>query len=411
VTAAPPEAYQPPLGREAEARRGPVAGVAPAERLALVALTLVDGLGPKRVRALLRALGSASAATDAAVRGQSWPPLPRLGRSAVDALARRVDLRAAELEVARAARVGATLLCQGDPDYPHAWSAFDDLPLLLYWRGRRADSIGGWPPRSVAVVGSRRASAAGCAFAFDVSRLLAEGGETVVSGLALGVDAAAHRGAVASGRASATIAVLAGGVDRPSPAANAPLARSILDVGGALVSETPIGGRVETHAFPRRNRLIAALARAVLVVEAGPASGANLTAGHAAGYGRDVLVCPARPWDAAMAGNLSLLRDGATPVCSVHDALGLLGVEGEARSGSPAGDQRLPEFAAPAAWAWEVLGETPQTADDLVAASGRPVAAVLAALERLVAAGAVAVDGARRYRRVPVRRAGPAAER
>jgi DNA processing protein len=190
--------------------------------------------------------------------------------------------------------------------------------------------------------------------------------------------------------------VLASGVDRPSPASNVGIARAILAGGGALVSETPVGRSVHMHAFPRRNRLIAALVRAVLVVEAGAASGANLTATHAGTYGRDLLVCPARPWDTALAGNLALLRDGAAPVCSVADALALLGLE---RRGAPADAAALPTPAGSAAWAWEALGAAALTADDVVAASGRSAAAVLAALERLVAAGVVAVDASRRYRR------------
>jgi DNA processing protein len=370
--------------------------VADDEKLALLTLTRVEGLGPVRVRALRRAYGSARGAVRAALERRAWPPLPRLRPDEAQALAARVDPCAAERERERLARVGGFVVTDADVGFPHAWAAFDDLPPLLYVRGRWPDALAAWPPPAAAVVGSRRASSLGSAFAFDVSHALALRGTVVVSGLALGIDAAAHRGAVSTAAgAASTIAVLASGVDRPSPAANAAIARAILDHGGALVSEMPIGHRVDTHAFPRRNRLIAALARAVLVVEAGAASGANLTAGHALTYGRDVLVCPARPWDAALAGNLALLRDGATPVCSVEDALRLLGVTREPTTEATV----LPALALPAAWAWGLLDETPRSADDIVEASGRSPAATLAALERLVAVGAAAVDGSRRYRR------------
>ncbi|MBA2668481.1 MAG: DNA-protecting protein DprA [Trueperaceae bacterium] len=369
---------------------------ADAERLALLALTRVDGLGPARVRSLRRAYGSARSAVEAALRGQSWPPLPGLGPQRTARLCAAVDPAGAARESVRAARIGATILTDADADFPEAWSVFDDLPPLLYVRGSPPPSLAAFPSSAVAVVGSRRASRAGCAFAFDVARAIASAGIGVVSGLALGIDAAAHGGAIAAPRGrGATIAVLAGGVDRPSPATNVSLAHAIVQHGGALVSETPIGHGVAVHAFPRRNRLIAALTRAVLVVEAGAASGANLTATHAGTYGRDVLACPARPWDAAMAGNLALLRDGATPVWSIDDALLVLGVTPRRVDDA----DHLPALARSAAWAWDLLGTAPRTADDLVAASGRPAPTVLAALERLVAVGAAEVDASRRYRR------------
>jgi DNA processing protein len=361
------------------------------ERLALLALSLVDGLGPVRIHALLRLCGSATEAVAAAHRRQAWPPLPGLSAGAAASLAAAVDLGAAEAEATRLGRVGGHLLTRDDERFPAGWSAFPDLPALLYVRGVWPPGLATWPPAGVAIVGSRRASASGRTFANDLAEALAAAGAVVVSGLALGIDAAAHAGAA---RAGATVAVLPGGVDRPTPAANLPLARSLLADGGALVSEAPLGRGVAPHAFPRRNRLVAALARAVVVVEAGATSGAHLTAGHAAAYGRDVLVCPARPWDAALAGNLALLRDGATPVCSIADALALLGLSWSTSQRPHRPDDGVDAFALAA------LRDGPRTADDVASATRRPIGATLAALERLVAMGAARVEPGGRYRLV-----------
>ena len=368
------------------------------EQRALLTLSLVPGLGPARLRALRSLHGSASAAVAAAERG--WPRALR-GCDAA-ALAAAVDPAAGAREAERLARLGAWLISDADPGFPPSWRSFDELPPLLYGRGSWPEGLAGWPPSAVAVVGSRRASAAATAFAYDLGRALARAGAVVVSGLAFGIDAAAHQGALDAGPGAApTLAVVASGVDRPGPAANVPLARAILARGGALLSEAPIGYAPGRGDFARRNRLVAALVRAVVVVAAGAASGAHLTAGHAGTYGRDVLVCPASPWDDELAGNLALLRDGAVPLCSVAEAPASLGFTaantplaldpppGGAHTGIPVELE----------WVWEALAPTPAALEELLARTGRSVADTLVGLERLVAAGACAVDGARRYRR------------
>jgi DNA processing protein len=389
------------------------------ELLALLTLSLVPGLGPKRLRLLRAHHGSAHAAVAAARPG--WGPI--LPRCDAAALAAAVDPSAGAREAERVARVGGWCIGDDDPRYPRHWAAFDELPPLLYVRGRWPEGLAGWPPAAVAVVGSRRADAAATAFAFDLGRHLARSGAVVVSGLAYGIDAAAHRGALAAG-AGATVAVVAGGIDRPGPSGNAPLARAIVEAGGALLSEAPVGFEPGRGDFPRRNRLVAALARAVVVVAAGRTSGAHLTAGHALGYGRDVLVCPARPWDDDLAGNLSLLRDGAMPLCSVDEAPGLLGLSAPAASELPvaanggaeraaaasggaergtahavshAVDPRVPEGLE---WVYRALRAAPTPLDALLERTGRGVRDTLAGLERLVASGVCDVDGARRYRRL-----------
>jgi DNA processing protein len=362
------------------------------EALALLALTLVPGLGPQRVRTLRASFGSARAAADAAAAAgvDAW-------RVALPGWAPRSapDRAGAERERERVARVGATLQTDLDPGFPSHWAAFDDLPPLLYVRGRWPDAFASWPPAAVAVVGSRRADAAALAFAEGLGRILASSGVVVVSGMAYGIDAAAHRGALSAGAdAAPTVAVLAGGVDRPGPSGNVALARAILAAGGALVSEAPIGSTPARGSFPRRNRLVAALARSVAVVSAAEASGAHLTAGHAARYGRDVFVVPARPWDEAYAGNLALLRDGATALCSLEEAPAVLaGVESTpAQRSGAAVPPRL-------AWAWSLLGSAPAPLDSLIERSGRTVGETLVALELLVAEGLASVDAERRYGR------------
>lgn len=360
----------------------------PDETLALLALTLVPGLGPQRVRALRRRFGSARAALaagPAAWRGV----LP--GRAPVT----EPGLDAAQRERSRVARVGARLLSDADEGFPTHWEAFDDLPPLLYVRGRWPRQLGSWPPAAVAVVGSRRADAAALAFAEDLGRTLASAGVVVVSGLAYGIDGAAHRGALQGGAGAApTVAVVAGGVDRPGPSAHQALARQIVASGGAVVSEAAIGSASARGAFPRRNRLVAALARSVVVVAAGAASGAQLTAGHAARYGRDVFVVPAHPWDEAYAGSLALLADGATPLCSLEEAPSVLaGVAAAPPPSKPASATVEPT------WAWDLLSAAPIALDLLVERSGRDVGETLVALERLVHAGHALVDDERRYRR------------
>lgn len=359
------------------------------ESLALLTLTRVPGLGPQRVRRLRAAFGSALAALGAGV--DAW-------RAVLDGWTPRSvpDLAGAERERDRLRRLGATLLTDLEgPPFPSHWAAFDDLPVVLYVRGRWPERLASWPPAAVAVVGSRRADAAALAFAEGLGRVLASAGVVVVSGLAYGIDAAAHRGALSAGPGAApTVAVLAGGVDRPGPSGNVALAREILASGGALVSETPIGSAPARGSFPRRNRLVAALARSVAVVSAAAASGAHLTAGHAARYGRDVFVVPARPWDDAYAGNLALLRDGATALCSLEEGPALL-------AGVEAAPARRDGAAVPArlAWAWALLGRAPAPLDVLVERSGRTVGETLVALELLVAEGLATVDAGRRYGR------------
>jgi DNA processing protein len=219
----------------------------------------------------------------------------------------------AELRAARAC--GASLLCMGEPDYPAALSDIDDAPPLLWTIGDR--SLLARP--AIALVGARNASSLGTRMARALSKDLGAQGQVIVSGLARGIDAAAHHAALETG----TIAVLAGGVDVCYPAENTALQEKIARQGLCL-SEQPMGLRPFARHFPRRNRIISGLARAVVVVEAAAKSGSLITARDALDQGRDVQAVPGHPFDARAAGCNLLIRDGAPLVRNAHDVLSAL---------------------------------------------------------------------------------------
>ncbi len=220
-----------------------------------------------------------------------------------------------EAELRAAQACGARLLCMGEPDYPDALCEIDDAPPLLWTLGDR--SLLGRP--AIALVGARNASSLGTRMARALSKDLGEQGQVIVSGLARGIDAAAHHAALETG----TIAVLAGGVDICYPAENTALQEKIAQQGLCL-SEQPMGLRPFAKHFPRRNRIISGLARAVVIVEAAAKSGSLITARDALDQGRDVQAVPGHPFDARAAGCNLLIRDGALLVRNAHDVLSAL---------------------------------------------------------------------------------------
>ncbi len=232
-----------------------------------------------------------------------------------------------EARVAAAVAGGLSVVTLQDAGYPPVLK--DDRlppPPLLFVRGRLPEQL--LVPHvaeldAAGVVGTRKATAEGLAEARYLGSALAAAGAVVVSGLALGVDGSAHRGALdarrADPRAAPTVAVLGGSHDRLHPKAHAALAEAIVESGGAVVSEHPPGTHPQPYLFLHRNRLIAGLSRVLVVVEAGERSGALNTADHALGIGRDVLTVPARPTDRRRAGNLGLLRSGAKVLVDAGD--------------------------------------------------------------------------------------------
>ncbi|NMF97088.2 DNA-processing protein DprA [Aromatoleum toluolicum] len=355
-------------------------------------LTLLPGIGPERQRSLLAAFG---------LPGQVFAA----GRSAIAAVAGAdtADLLFAAPDEARlaaalawAAEPGNHILTLGDAAYPRGLLEIPDPPVLLYVKGDPALLAG----TALAIVGARSATPGGVANAQAFAEHLAGAGLTIVSGLALGIDAAAHRGALnqADGK---TVAVIGTGADRVYPARHQALAREIAER-GVIVSELPLGTPALPHNFPRRNRLIAGLARGVLVVEAAVGSGSLITARLASECGREVFAIPGSIHSPLARGCHRLIRDGAKLVETAADVLDELAWGGTARPpAQPAtrsaarGRRRAAEDASQAlfpppvpdaelppeqAAVLDALGHDPLDVDTLAARSGLTLDALYAIL-------------------------------
>ena len=244
--------------------------------------------------------------------------LPEIARAAgVDAY-EVCPLGVVQAEMKQGQALGATLLVHGDPDYPQALMEIPDAPPILWALG----DIALLNRPAVGMVGARNASSLGVRMARRLGSGLSEAGFTVVSGLARGIDTAAHEAALeAEGR---TIAVMAGGIDVIYPSENAALAAAI-DAEGCRISEHPPGLQPQARHFPLRNRIVAGLSRAVIVVEAATKSGSLITARAALDYGRDVMAVPGHPFDARASGCNILIRDGALLIRGAQDVLEALG--------------------------------------------------------------------------------------
>ncbi|WP_291296926.1 DNA-processing protein DprA [Elioraea sp.] len=324
------------------------------ERLARLRLARAEGLGPATVRALIARAGSAQAAIEA---------LPRLARG------RAVSLpcpSAIAREEEALAAIGARLILDTDPLYPQALAMTYDAPLALAVAGDHALLS----RRSVAIVGARNASAGARIIAERLAKDLAEAGIAVVSGLARGVDTAAHEGALAAG--GITLAAVAGGLDRPYPPQNAALQARIA-ASGAVVAEAPLGSAALAKLFPRRNRIVAGLSLATIVVEAALKSGSLITARLALEAGRELMAVPGSPLDPRARGANDLLRQGATLVETAADVLAAL-----PDAPSPAPLLRLDRPTLPEVEeAPEPAPEPSETADDEIAEAVRHVTALL----------------------------------
>ena len=289
-----------------------------AERRAVVALSLVPGVGPTRVRALLAAFGSASAVLSAPA--SRLAAVDGVGRATARAIA-GFDPGAQVDEQFRAAeRVGAALLAAADDGYPPALREIYDPPPALWVRGRLddADAV------AVAIVGTRKAGDYGRRAAEHFATSFAHAGVTVVSGLAYGIDVAAHRAALAAG--GRTVAVLGSGVDRVYPARHGDVVRGILDNDlGAVVSEFPMGAAPDATNFPRRNRIISGMSRATVVAEAREKGGALLTAAIALEQNREVFAVPVPIFGDALGTNRLVQRGWAALANAPADVLAAVG--------------------------------------------------------------------------------------
>jgi DNA processing protein len=348
-------------------------------------LTLVPGLGGQTLRKLLSEFGLPSQALAA---GRA-----ALARSVGETLAGRIlaaDDRASAVAAALrwADAPGHAVITLADREYPPRLLEIADPPAVLYVDGR-TDLLS---RPSLAIVGSRNATPQGIANATSFARAFSAAGLTIVSGLALGIDAAAHRGALEGD--GATVAVLGAGVDVAYPPRNADLQRAIAER-GALVSEFPLGTPAVGGNFPRRNRLISGLARGVLVVEAALASGSLITARLAAEQGRDVFAIPGSIHSPLAKGCHALIKDGAKLVESAQDVLGELGLPAPAPARTVA--QSSPEVA------HELLahlGHDPCNVDILCQRSGLTPDTVSAMLLALELEGRVASLPGGRYQRI-----------
>lgn len=352
----------------------------PEERLDWLRLLRSENVGPLTFHQLLQRFGSAAAALEelprAALRG---------GRQRPIAVSTRI---AAERELAALAKLGARLIAWGEPEYPAPLAALEDAPPLLSVKG----DLALLQRRAIAVVGARNASANGRRFAREIAADLGREGLLIVSGLARGIDAAAHQGSIATG----TMAVVAGGIDVVYPEENRSLYEAITER-GILVAELAVGTEPKAKHFPRRNRIISGSSLGVVVIEAALRSGSLITARFALEQGREVLAVPGSPLDPRCRGTNDLIRRGATLIESAEDVLGALAGQlslpreqfRRASSGGPAsygfseekdadgGRERL----------LEALGPSPVPVDELVRQCQLSAAAVATLLLDLELAG------------------------
>jgi DNA processing protein len=339
----------------------------------------VSGVGPRPLAELLRAFGSPEAVV-AATPTQIGKVVPVAAARSLAAAPEAGRLTAA---LAWLETPGHDLVALDDPDYPRSLLEIGDPPPVFYCLGRR--ELLQRP--ALAIVGSRNATAQGIADARAFAHALSGAGVTIVSGLALGIDAAAHRGALEA--AGSSIAVTGTGLDRVYPAANRDLAHD-LAARGLLVSEFSPGTPPLPHHFPRRNRVVSGLARGVLVIEATLSSGSLITARLAGEQGREVFALPGSIHSPFSKGCHKLLREGAKLVETAKDVLDELQLPHDAATADAAAPSADDDLTDDERAVIAALGHAPATIDSLAARSGLPAETLAAALLALELAGRVA---------------------
>lgn len=352
------------------------------QRIDWLRLIRSQNIGPRTFRTLINHFGGARGALDA------LPGLARRGGAASPQICPREQ---AEREIEASHKLGVMLVAIGEAEYPRRLQMIDDAPPLVAVRGH----VPALAMPTVAVVGSRNASAAGVKLTQRFAQGLSEAGFATASGLARGIDAAAHRASLSTG----TIAVLAGGHDRIYPPEHEELLDEILP-SGAAISEMPLGWEPRARDFPRRNRLISGLSLGVLIVEAAKRSGSLITARLALEQGREVFAVPGSPLDPRAEGTNSLIKQGATPVTETSDIVSVLqpimGMELPAQEPEPDGEDSLPDVE-PAAGEREriigLLSPTPVLIDDLVRMSKTSPRVVRMVLLELEIAGRIERHG------------------
>lgn len=348
---------------------------------AWISLSLIPGLGPESARRLLAAFG----APDKVLGASASSLAPHAGRELAGAITAGADPGRLKASLAWLEDPANGIVTWADPDYPKRLLETADPPPLLYLKGRR-ELMGA---SALAVVGSRNATPQGLANAEAFARALSDAGFVIVSGLALGIDAAAHRGGLAG--ASSSIAILGTGLDIVYPASNRPLAHELANR-GLLVSEFPLGMPAMAGNFPRRNRLISGLCIGVLVVEAAAKSGSLITARLALEQGREVFAIPGSIHSPLSKGCHALIKQGAKLAEHANDILEELGFQGDPISAAATSAADGPLLAH--------LGHDPVDVDTLCQRSGLPAEQVAAALLELELAGAVAPVPGGKYQRM-----------
>jgi DNA processing protein len=353
---------------------------------AWLAFSLMPDIGYKRIRQIEHLFGSLPAAFHATLNELRDAGLDH---RIVNAILAAQDGKALQAALAKTATHGITVLTFIDEDYPALLREIPDPPAVLYLRGALTEA----DQRALAIVGTRRATSYGRDATLLFARGLAQAGVTIVSGLAQGIDAAAHTAALDHG--GRTIAVLGTGADQVYPREHARLAQRIVD-SGALISEFPVGTPPEPFNFPRRNRIISGISLGVLVVEAPEKSGALITATTAAEQGRDVFAVPGNIFSRSASGTNRLIQDGAQLVTDAGDILGMLNLAHEfvqtreaARDIGPvSGDE---------ATVMALLTHEPLHVDDICRASGLPVHIITSTLTMLELKGLARMVGHMQY--------------
>lgn len=354
------------------------------EKAFWIAFNQVPGIGPARLAALIDVCGSVEAAWKAPIQRLKEAGLDRRSLESLLVMRRSLDLDAAWQRVVQS---GVRVYTWDDDDYPENLRQVPLSPPLIFAQGELVEE----DRLAVALVGTRQASAYGREVARGLARELAHNGVTVVSGLALGIDATAHEAALEAG--GRTIAVLGSGVDQIYPAKNRKMALAMIQQGG-LISEYPLGTRPEANNFPPRNRIISGLSLAIVVVEAGQRSGALITAKFAAEQGRDVFAVPGSILQPSSAGCNALIQEGALPLLSINDLLEQLhlervAVQREARQTIAADPTERLLLAH--------LSSEPVHLDEIVRLSAMPAAQVNGLLAMMELKGLVRQSGSMRY--------------
>lgn len=348
------------------------------QRLHWLRLIRTPNVGPASFRDLVNRFGSAEAAIEM---------LPELMISGGAKRPARIPSQAeAEAEFEAAQKAGARFVAMGEPDYPPVMRSMPHPPPLLAVRGKGAV----FRQPAVAIVGARNASLSGTKMARSLATALGAAGYSVVSGLARGIDTAAHRGGLATG----TIAAMAGGLDQPYPPENAALCDEIVDHGGALISEMPFGWQPRAQDFPRRNRLVAGMTLGLVVVEAAKRSGSLISARLAGEMGRLVFAVPGSPLDPRAAGANGLLKEGAILVTEPADILSALAPLVGPQAPPALSLEEPPDFSATPppdaddrARVVEALGPAPIPIDEIIRHTGLEAAQVFMVLLELDLAG------------------------